>query len=339
MKLVDIAKRLRISHSTVSRALNPRKQHLISEEVRQKIFRLVDEFHFVPRRPLTKYKRTIGIILPTVFHSVFFNEQLVKVLEGVYEILKKSLRYDCKILIFPKEGGVANLSREDFTDDIEGLLISSQCDHFASQAHYLPMRLLQMWGRPVVVLNLEIRRGKNVSNVSFSNFDAAKKAVTHLIQRKNRQIALIYGDKDFEDSLGRYEGYLQTLREHSIPINKAFIKQGNYSHESGYEATVQLFNQKGPRPTAIFCTNDEMAIGAIWALEALQIRCPQEVAVMGFDGLMLGDFIRPRLSTVTQPLVEIAREGTQLLIDLIENRVKGPETKLVPSHLIIRESA
>ena len=82
-----------------------------------------------------------------------------------------------------------------------------------------------------------------------------------------------------------------------------------------------------------------MAIGAIWALEALKICCPQDVAVMGFDGLMLGDFIRPRLSTVTEPLTEIAKEGTQLLIDLIEGRVKKSEIRIVPSQMILRESA
>jgi LacI family transcriptional regulator len=218
-------------------------------------------------------------------------------------------------------------------------LISSQCDHSKTSAHYFDHKIFSVWNKPIVVLNLEVKRSHNVSVVTFSNYDAALNAVTHLIKTKRRRIALVYGDKSFEDSSARFEGYEAALRDHHLPIQKAMIKKGDYSEASGYAATIELFKQKDEIPDAIFCTNDEMAIGAIHALEVLRIRCPQEVAVMGFDGLTLGQYTRPRLSTVTQPIKEIAKTGTELLIDLIEKRVKGPDLKMIPSQLILRESA
>ncbi len=343
MRLVDLAKQLKISHTTVSRALNPEKQHLISAEVRKKILDLAEKNGYRPNRAaralVTGRTHTLGLILPTLLNSMFFNEQMSKLVSGVTSVLKNNNKYNCKIIVLPHDLPSWELDRESLTDDIEGLLISTQCNHFTDNAHYIPPKLSHFWNKPVVLLNLEINRGKNISFVTFSNFDAAKKAVTHLIKRKHREIALIYGEKKFEDSKGRYEGYLHALKEHHIQPKGHLIKQGNYSEESGYAATIQLFNQKQPKPTAIFCTNDEMAIGAMRALDNLRIRCPNEVAVMGFDGLALGHFVRPRLSTVTQPLTEIAQEGTQLLIDLIEKKVRGPVAKMVNSELIIRDSA
>src|SRR5690349_1209144 len=96
-RLVDIAKKLKISHTTVSRALNPKKQHLISSEVRQKIFQLAENLEYDRRRPIPNAKRSIGILLPTVFNSIFFNEQMSKLLSGVFDVLRSHREYACKL--------------------------------------------------------------------------------------------------------------------------------------------------------------------------------------------------------------------------------------------------
>src|SRR5581483_11263691 len=339
VRLTDIARKLKVSHTTVSRALNPKKQHMISAEMREKIFRMVQELQYSRRRPVAMAKRSIGVLLPTMINSIFFNEQMAKLLTGIFDVLRIHREYMCKLLVLSRENGLSDLTRADLTDDMEGLLISSHTDHSVSGVHYYPIKLLQLWDRPVVALNLEIGRSKNINVVAFSNFDAARKAVTHLIRMKRRRIAMIYADLTHEDSKDRYDGYTHTLKAHYIRVDKSLIKKGDYSHQSGYAATRELCADQSAMPNGIFCTNDEMAIGAIRALRSLRIRRPEDVDVIGFYGLSLGEVVQPRLSTVTQPLEEIAKEGTKMLINLIEGKIKKTQTKLVPSQLIIRESA
>ena len=110
--------------------------------------------------------------------------------------------------------------------------------------------------------------------------------------------------------------------------------------DSGYDATIQLFKRpRAEKLTAVFCTNDEMAFGVLRALRVLRKRCPENVAVMGFDGLMAGEQVEPSLSTVKQPFFQTAKEGTRLLINLIEGRQKQSVQLTLPSQLIVRNSA
>jgi len=344
MRLMDLARQLKISHTTVSRALNPDKQHLISEEVRRKVIELADRSNYRPNRAakamVTGRTHTFGVILPTKLTSVFFNELIVKTLAGVFDVLRVEHHYTCKVVVLPNEENLANLDPRALRGDMEGLLISAHCSPFLNRSNYLPPRLQAYWDKPAVVLNLQFGLGAHANFVTFDNFDAAYRAVTHLIKKKHRQIAFIHGRTDFEETRRRKEGYVRALKDHQIPVVGSLIRHFlPNTEEGGFAATVQLFSQKGPKPTAIFAMNDEMAIGAIRALEVLKKRCPQDVAVMGFDGLLLGEYVRPRLSTVAQPLRAMAKEGTQLLIDLIEKRLKAPQSKVLPSELVIRESA
>lgn len=342
MTILDIAKRLKLSHTTVSRALNPEKQHLISEATRKKVADLAKQMNFVPNRAardlVTGKTHAIGVLLPTMFNSLFFNEQLARTLNGVYHVLgTENNRYNCKLIILPTEGSLMGLDQRALSAGVDGLLISAQYDHFSNKAPYLPKGLLSQWKKPVVFINLVMKKVEGLSFVSFSNFEAARSAVTYLIKNGHRQIAIIQGRDALEDSRERFEGYLQALKDHRIPYRPAMSAHGIYTRDSGYQALIGLFGS-GQKPTAVFCTNDEMAMGAIEALKSLRIRCPQDVAVMGFDGLETGNYVDPRLTTVRQPSREIAETGTRLLIDLIEGKKKGPLRIEVPSEIVVRNS-
>ena len=138
----------------------------------------------------------------------------------------------------------------------------------------------------------------------------------------------------------RVAAFKTALADHHLPYDAEFAAEGAYLTESGYDAAIQLFKRpKAKQLTAVFCTNDEMAFGALRALRVLRKRCPQDVAVMGFDGLTAGDQVDPPLSTVEQPFQEIAKIGTKLLFDLIEGKQKKPVQLTVPAQLLIRDSA
>ncbi len=343
MRLQDIAKKLKVSSSTVSRALNPATEHLISLPIRQKIQRFAAQAGFVPNRTarelVTGRAHAIGVILSTSFHSLFFADNLAKVLSGVYAALEESAAYGCKLVVLPRGKPFAEADQHVLRTGIDGLLISSQCDFSAKDLHGLASQLQERWKRPVVALNLEPQAGSRVSIVSFDNRTAAYQAVAWLAQKGHRNIGLISADNGSADVYERLKGCAQAFKDHRLPWPPAWRSEGDFSPAGGYQAALPLFQGRGPKPTALFCINDEMAIGAIRAVKALGLRCPQEVAVIGFDGLDAGEFLDPRLSTMRQPAEELARAGTKLLIDLIEGRQTAPVTLTLKAELVVRDSA
>lgn len=363
MQIRDIAKSLKVSIATVSRALNSATESLVNPKTRKKIQGYAEKVRFVPSRTArglsTGKSNTVGVILPTTFDSLFFNDHFTKVLAGLNKVLEAEHRFNCKLIVIPKGQSLERLEHLVFDSGVDGLLFSTSCDHALYSSHYFPKNLLAKWKRPVVVLGMKIK-SSYLSCLYSSNYEAAKSAVTYLVKKGHKRIGIITIDPPVPDSEERYRGYISALEAHNLPRDKNLVMKGKFiergeSHaklthphslglnldaiESGYESALKFFQPKGARPTAIFCANDEMALGALKALRSLGIRCPSDVAVMGFDGIEFGEFVEPRLTTVSQPTKEMAESGTRLLLDLIEGKVKGQVSKFVPMELLVRESA
>jgi len=342
MHIRDVAKSLKMSVATVSRALNPQTSHLVAEKTRRRVQKFVQEVGYVPNRTArelsTGKTRTIGVVLPNVLQSVFFNDYLIKILAGVYRVLEQDNTYNCKIIITPRGKVLSELDNQVLGSGLDGLLLSPYCDHAFYSSHYLPKNVLTKWMQPLVILNLRPKSPRRFHSVYLNHFDAARKAVLHLILKGHKLIAMIKGDSLFPESVDRFDGYRAALQEHGIKPNMNLVQEGNFLLESGYEATLRLFRQDVLRPTAIFCANDEMALGAIRALKSLNIACPREVAVMGFDGIEIGEYVEPRLTTMAQPTHQIAEAATRLLLDQLAGKIKGPVATAVPANLVIRDS-
>ena len=178
----------------------------------------------------------------------------------------------------------------------------------------------------------------NLSSVSTDDRQAARCAMDSLIALGHRQFVIVGGDRSASDtSRLRYEGCLQSIRNHGIEYDEERDYQGvRFSYQDGYNATQQLISS-GRSFTALFAVADVMAIGAIRALHNNGLRVPQDVSVMGFDGLQLGSFLVPQLSTVNQSARLMAKRSVEILIDQMEN---GGATvhESVPYALSQRES-
>jgi len=342
MHINDVAKKLGVSVATVSRAINPATAHLVAEKTRKRVERFAAEHHYVPNRSASALSTgktgAIGLVVPNVLESIFFNDYLIKVLAGVYTTLDQDGHHTCKILILPRGKVISDLDRHVLTGGLDGLLLSPYCDPILYSKHF-PKNLLKNWDRPTVVLNLNIPSMKRFGCVYIDHKEAARQSVTYLIEKGHRRIGMILGDSFFPEATDRFEGYKWALREHGLAVDEALQAQGNFLVESGYQAALTLFRKKTRLPSALFCANDEMAMGALRALKSLKIACPQDVAVMGFDGLDVGRFVTPRLTSMAQPTKEIAERATRLLIDLILRKKTAPEQQLVFPQLLIRESA
>lgn len=332
--MVDLARILDVSHSTVSRALDPEKQNLVSEEVRKKVTDLADRLNYRPtwmkKAMVSRHSRTIGLLVPAILDSIFFQELIVKSLMGVHDVLESFPRYDCRIHVLPVRTPMTWPDSRVFGGALDGLLVSGHCGPYIKDFTPFPDHIRAYWKKPVVFLNLELKLGKGVNFIGFDNQEASYVGTTHLIKRGHRAIAYLDGGGHFEEALRRKKGYLSALTDHLIPVKKEFIQDCFPDEKGGFVAARRLLQKVRTAPTAIFAWDDETAIGAIRALESLGKRCPSDVAVLGFDGLRIGEYVHPRLTTVAQPLREMAREGTSILIGLIENKIEGPTFKMVP---------
>lgn len=160
---------------------------------------------------------------------------------------------------------------------------------------------------------------ENLSSVSTDDRQAAYSAMNALVALGHRDVVIIGGNRQVSDtSRLRYEGCMQALEEHGIAFDSEKDYQGTrYSYQAGYKAAEKLLTT-GRRFTALFAVADVMAIGAIRALREHGLRVPEDVSVMGFDGLPLGSYLVPQLSTVTQSAQQMAQRSVEILVRSIE---------------------
>ena len=178
----------------------------------------------------------------------------------------------------------------------------------------------------------------NLSSVYTDDYQASLEAMNMLIGLGHRKIAIIGGKYDGSDtSRLRYDGCLDAMRHHGVAFDQEHDYMGiRFSYRDGYEATRRLL-ENGREFTALFTVADVIAIGAIRALRDSGLRVPEDVSVMGFDGLPLGDYLVPKLSTVNQSVELLAQRSMDILLDCIENG-GGARHETVPYGICQRES-
>jgi len=179
---------------------------------------------------------------------------------------------------------------------------------------------------------------ENLSSVCTDDLQASRDAMEVLIAMGHRQIAIIGGKYDGSDtSRLRFDGCMAALSQHEIPFDRAQdYKAIRFSYQDGYNATRQLLENGRPF-TALFAVADVIAIGAIRALRDSGLRVPEDVSVMGYDGLTLGNYLVPKLSTVNQSVSLLAKQSADILLDCIENGGKARH-ETVPYTVCQRES-
>ncbi|MGN0977694.1 MAG: substrate-binding domain-containing protein, partial [Faecousia sp.] len=178
----------------------------------------------------------------------------------------------------------------------------------------------------------------NLSSVTTDDLEAARRAIDTLIALGHSRIAIIGGDRALSDtSRLRYEGCMRSFAEHGIVFDPERDYQGvRYSCRDGYQATQALL-EKGCLFTAIFAIADVMAIGAIRALWEKGLRVPEDVSVMGVDGLPMGDYLVPQLATIRQPVSQLAKRSVEILLAGIEDGAAACH-ETVPFAVLSRES-
>ena len=215
------------------------------------------------------------------------------------------------------------------SDTFAGILLTAP---LSDDRHLLS--LIEQRGLPCVRIApmLDTDRG---CTVIMDEYDAAR-AITDLLLRKgHRRIGFVRGPNVHLVSMRRYNGYANALGGKGLRIDPSLIVQGDFSRQSGRDLAAKLFAAK---PTAIFASNDEMAVGIIDAAAATGISIPGDISLAGFDDNAIAKTARPRLTSVRQPLEEMGEAACKLLVDRIRRPSPTSEHKLVPFEIVERES-
>jgi LacI family transcriptional regulator len=173
--------------------------------------------------------------------------------------------------------------------------------------------------------------------VGATNWQGAFNATEYLIQLGHKRIGFITGSMDLGSARDRLAGYQAALRTHHIPIEAELVYEGDFAQPDGYEGGNYLLSQPNP-PTAIFASNDVMAMSVIDAVRTRGLRCPDDVSVMGFDDIPQSAFTHPALTTMRQPLEKMGRVATQMLLDYLKDSEMQMRRIELPTELIIRDS-
>jgi len=331
--ITDIAEKLNISASTVSRALH--NHPAIKKETKKAVQKLAKKLNYYPNQQalslLHKKTNLIGIIIPEIT-SHFFSS----IITGIQDIIVDT---DYNVIISPTDESYENEVAivENFIKiGIDGLLVSPS----SSTKKIKHFKKIKKRGIPIVVFDRDCP-GLKVDKVLVDDYDGALQAVEYLIKSGCKSIAHIGGPLNLSTSKHRLDGYLDALRKNNIPVKEEYIIHSTgFLHEDGILPSRSLLNLKD-RPDAIFAVNDCLAIAAMHEAKKLNFSIPNDISIIGFDDEPHSSYFTPALSTIWQPVYSIGMLSARILLSHLEGSENAPKIRreIFKSELIIRASS
>ncbi len=330
MTIKDLASKTGYAVGTVSRVLNDHPN--VSEKARKAILAAVEESGFQLNVNARQLKQTRSTSILVVVKGIG-NELFSDLVENIQKLVAKT-KYMLHVDYIDEDVNevlrAVELCREKKPQGI--LFLGGTSEHFRRDFEKIDI--------PCVLVTNDASQHTfpNLSSVSTDDRHAARCAAQTLLELGHREFVLIGGNREISDtSRLRYEGCMQALQEKNVPFDeKQDYKGVRYSYQDGYNATQQLLASRR-QFTALFAVADVMAVGAIRALRDNGLRVPEDVSVMGFDGLSLGSYLVPQLATIGQNTKVMAKRSVEILLDHIENGGKACH-ETVPFILLRRES-
>ncbi|BDG34872.1 LacI family DNA-binding transcriptional regulator [Saccharococcus caldoxylosilyticus] len=327
----DIAKVAGVSITTVSRALNGYSD--VNEKTRQKIIEIAKQLNYSPNtlaRGLVMNKsKTIGLLVSGLTRESAKDNFTFEVLAGVNQYVSE---VDYDMVLFSttstkqREKTYTQLCRERRVD---GAILQG----IRSDDPYL-QEVVES-DIPCVLIDIPIE-SETVGYVTTDNVLGAKKAVEHLISLGHKNIAMINGYSYAFVSEQRLKGFKEALLEAGLPIHEEWIADGEFREDNAEREALRLLTNY-PHITAFFCASDLMALGVIKAAKRLGKRIPDDVAIIGYDDIILASYATPPLSTIAQNKFAMGYEAAKLLIHMLEGKATS-HVKILETELKIRES-
>ncbi|MFC5411549.1 LacI family DNA-binding transcriptional regulator [Larkinella bovis] len=329
--IIDIAKTLNLSKSTVSRALTGHPN--VKAKTRERVLEMADQLDYQRNQLaislLTNRTQTIGIMVPE-FLSPFFPRVII----GAQDVLAQA-GYNV-IICHSNESYATEIvnARLLLASRVDGILVS----HTKDTRNFEHFKIFERKGIPVVFFN-RIVDELDVSKVAVDDYEGAYRAVEHLINTGKRRIAHLSGPDSLLNSRDRLNGYRDALTDNQIPIDPALIISYDLTLDKANIYVNHLLNLPQP-PDALFAINDPTAIEALKVIKNRGLRIPDDIAIVGFSDDPVSALIEPGLTTVAQPVDDIGRQAARLLLNQLAAEEDRPASELVvlPTRLIIRGS-
>ena len=325
----EVAEEAKVSVSTVSHVIN--ETRFVSPETKVRVLAAMDKLQYEPNRLASSLRRkdkrthTIGLLIPDSTNPFF-----AEVLKGVedasfdagYNVIlcnsdddpQKEVRY-LEVLL---------------SKQVDGIVLVSAGDSGES------LKLVERWNGKAVVVDRDLD-APELDSVSVDNEEGGYIATRYLLERGHSLIGCISGPSSLTPSSGRVKGYKKALIEFGATVNAETVIAGDFRPQSGYRAARTILEQNF-RPTAIFATNDMMALGALRAINELGQRVPNDISIIGFDDISLASFTTPPLTTIAQPSYEMGMLAADLLMRRLQNPTADVKREVLKPVLVERSS-
>ncbi|MDV2684736.1 catabolite control protein A [Alkalihalophilus lindianensis] len=326
--IYDVAREAGVSMATVSRVVNgnPNVKPATRKKVLEAIERLGYRPNAVARGLASKKTTTVGVIIPDI-SSIFFAE----LARGIEDI---ATMYKYNIILCNSD------QNKDKEIHLINTLLEKQVDGIVFMGGQITEEHAEQFKRsPVpVVLAATLDTNLEIPSVNIDYKQAVYDAITHLIEQGHEQIGMVSGTLD--DPVNGYQkfaGYRAAIEDAKLPFNEDLIVIGDYTYDSGIEAMDSLL-ELDQKPTAIFASTDEMALGVIHGAQDQGYNIPNDFEILGFDNTRLATMVRPTLSTVVQPMYDIGAVSMRLLTKYMNKEEVDNHIVVLPHRIEFRDS-
>lgn len=324
----DVATHAGVSRATVSRVLNNIPS--VDEELRERVLIAVRALNYQPNRTARRLRAQTSSVIGLIISDIQ-NPYFISIIKGVEDV---AYAHQMSLILCNSDEDPA---KEQMylhvlaAERVAGLVIVPSQNNDTQQ-----LAQLKQMGIPVVLLD-RFARDIEVDTVKVDNERGAYDAVRHLTALGYQRIAIITGVLTLTTGRERYMGYQMALAAAGLPHELALVKVGDFKTESGYRLTHELWRSSHP-PDALFVCNNMMTLGALRALREMNVRVPQQLALVGFDDMpWSGDLYSP-LTAVLQPTYELGAEAVNLLLRRLVAPNSPFQTVILQPRLIVRES-
>ena len=324
---MDVAEKAGVSLGTVSRVIN--NDAHVAPETRERVTMVVREMGYVANRQARSLKgsktNVIGVLVPDL--GTGYIGEIMRGIDSELALSQLDLMLFTTHRAAIKEANyVANMV-QGMVDGLLVVLPRNPTDYTGS---------LTRRNFPFVLIDHQ-GTGESCPAVGATNWQGAYNATEYLIKLGHRRIGFITGSMDLGCANDRLDGYRSALRTHHIPEALELIYEGDFNQPDGYAGASVLLDLASP-PTAIFASNDVMAMGVMDAVRNRKMYIPEDISVLGFDNIPQSAMVFPPLTTVQQPLEQMGRVATQMLLDILKNPDKNVGRIELPTELIVRDS-
>ncbi|ACL68802.1 LacI family DNA-binding transcriptional regulator [Halothermothrix orenii] len=326
----DIAKRLGVSATAVSKALNDRDD--VSEELKRKVLKVAEELDYsantIAKRLVTNKSNTIGVFMLSRRESEQRETVGFQFLSGILEEANKN-GYD--IVLFS--------TNSDLLDEKSYIKLCKE--RRVEGAIFTGLRLddphipeIKKAKFPITIIDTELDDAENVGFITTDNLSGVHKALEYLWKLGHRRIAMINGHHQAQVSKRRYQAFKEFLTQKGV-FDEDLVFYGDFTKNSGYKAALKILELNEP-PTAVFSASDLMALGAIKAFKDKGLILPRDMSIIGYDNITSSEYTDPSLTTVAQDSVNMGREAVRLVLDGLDGGTM--KKKVLEAKLVIRDS-